>query len=84
MENNSLLDKAGIQWIINPWDELAVAERKEACILFNKARYSAAAEIFARTSAKVSQTNKAFFEAIMNLPLWKHIPNQIKDLILKC
>jgi len=51
----------------NPWDELAVSERKEACLLFNRARYSAAAEVFARTSEKVSQRNKAFFKAMREL-----------------
>ncbi len=51
----------------NPWDELAVSERREACLLFNKARYSAAAEIFAKTSVRVSQASKAFFEAMQEL-----------------
>ena len=51
----------------NPWDELAVSERKEACLLFNKARYAAAAEVFARTAEKVSQRNNAFFKAMQEL-----------------
>ncbi len=37
----------------NPWEELAVKERKEASLLFNKARYTAAAEVFSRIARKV-------------------------------
>jgi len=29
VENNTLLDKTGIQWIINPWDELALTRALE-------------------------------------------------------
>ena len=28
-ENNTALDKTGIQWIINPWDELALTRALE-------------------------------------------------------
>ncbi len=56
--------KEKMWYLDNPWDELAVSERKEACLLFNKARYSAAAEIFAKTAKRVSQRNKAFFDAM--------------------
>jgi len=51
----------------NPWDEMAVVERKEACLLFNRARYLAAAEIFSKTSERVSQVHKPFFEAMKEL-----------------
>lgn len=59
--------KERMWYLVNPWDEMAVLERREACLLFNKARYSAAAEIFARTSEKVSQGSKAFFGAMQEL-----------------
>lgn len=59
--------KEKMWYLDNPWDEMAVLERKEACLLFNKARYSAAAEVFARTSERVSQRNKAFFKAMWQL-----------------
>lgn len=59
--------KERMWYLDNPWDELAVSGRKEACLLFNKARYSAAAEVFARTAEKVSQRNKAFVEAMQEL-----------------
>ena len=59
--------KERMWYLDNPWDELAVSERKEACLLFNKARYSAAAEIFAKTAEKVSRKYKAFFEAMRDL-----------------
>jgi len=51
----------------NPWDELAVAERKEACLLFNRARYVAAANIFSKASERVSPEQKPFFEAMKTL-----------------
>lgn len=51
----------------NPWNELAMTERKEACLLFNRARYSAAAKIFSKSSEMVSQVHKAFFEAMREL-----------------
>jgi len=51
----------------NPWDEMAVVERREACLLFNRARYLAAAEIFSKTSERVSQVHRPFFEAMKEL-----------------
>lgn len=59
--------KERMWYLDNPWDELAVSERKDACLLFNKARYSAAAEIFAKTAKRVSQRNKAFFKAMQDM-----------------
>lgn len=51
----------------NPWDEIAVIERKEAALLFNKARYSSAAETFSRILEKVSENNIHFFQALKTL-----------------
>jgi CRISPR-associated protein (TIGR02710 family) len=59
--------KESMWYLDNPWDELAVSERKEARILFNRARYSAAAQIFSKTAERVSEVNKAFFEAMKEL-----------------
>ena len=51
-------------YLDNPWDEIAVLERKEAALLFNKARYSSAAEVFSRILEKVSESNRSFFQAL--------------------
>lgn len=34
----------------NPWDEIAQVEKREACILFNKARYATAVDILKNVS----------------------------------
>jgi len=49
---------------INPWDELAIAERHEAAILFGRARYTQAAEIFRRLSKRVSGGEKHLYKAL--------------------
>ena len=56
--------KEKMWYVDNPWDEIAVIERKEAALLFNKARYSSAAAAFSRISEKVSENNRPFFQAL--------------------
>lgn len=51
----------------NPWNEIAAFERKEAVILFNKARYASTAEIFGKIEGKVSEVYKPFFKALQNM-----------------
>lgn len=59
--------KESMWYLDNPWDELAVSERREACLLFNKARYSSAVEVFAQVAERVSEKNKSFFKALGDL-----------------
>jgi len=51
----------------NPWDELAIEEKKKICLLFNSGRYLAAKEVAERTINKVSQREKPFFEILKRL-----------------
>lgn len=52
---------------INPWDELAVAERHEAALLFGRARYGQAAEIFRGLSKRVSGGEKHLYKALAEI-----------------
>jgi len=51
----------------NPWDEIALAEKKEVSILFNKARYASAVEVLEKCLAKVSKSQWVFLEALKNM-----------------
>ncbi len=48
-------------------------------ILFNKLAFNNWSQLILKNQLN----QKDLFKEILNLPLWKHIPNQIKDLILK-
>lgn len=48
----------------NPWDELAMEEKKRINLLFNAGRYSLAKETAGRAKGKVSAKEKPFFEMI--------------------
>lgn len=52
---------------INPWDELAVAERHEAAFLFGRARYGQAAEIFRHLSKSVSGGEKHLYKTLAEI-----------------
>lgn len=52
---------------VNPWDELAVRERKEAGIVFNRARYRQAADLFEKIEKRVSGGMKPFYKALADL-----------------
>ncbi|MCX7974425.1 MAG: TIGR02710 family CRISPR-associated CARF protein [Candidatus Aminicenantes bacterium] len=48
----------------NPWDELAVDEKKKICLLFNSGRYLAAKEISEQAARKVSERQKSLFDMV--------------------
>jgi len=51
----------------NPWDELAVEEKKKALLLFNAGRYMAAKEAIQAALDKVSAKEKPFLRTIQRL-----------------
>ncbi|MEM2941697.1 MAG: TIGR02710 family CRISPR-associated CARF protein [Thermoproteota archaeon] len=73
-------------WFLeNPWDEIAFSEKREASILFNKARYASAAEVLERCVERVSKEKKPFFKALTEMvrgyELWdsfKHKQAKVK------
>lgn len=50
----------------NPWEELAVEERKKICLLFNSGRYQAALEVCRAAKEKVPDQQKPFFSTLGN------------------
>jgi CRISPR-associated protein (TIGR02710 family) len=52
---------------VNPWDELAVKDRGESAIIFNRARYQQAADSFSMIQQKVSGSSKPLYKALANL-----------------
>ena len=56
--------KEKMLYLDNPWNEIALMDQRKACILFNKARYSSASDVFAMIEEKVSEKYKPFFEAL--------------------
>ena len=83
-----VIDEKERMWYLdNPWDELAVSERREACLLFNKARYSSVAEVFAQVAEKVSEKNKSFFKALGDLAegydLWDKFTHKAAKMKLR-
>lgn len=59
--------KEKMYFLDNPWDQIALAEKKEVAILFNKARYASAAEVLERCISKVSKEQKPFFQALQDM-----------------
>ncbi|MBE7444589.1 MAG: TIGR02710 family CRISPR-associated protein [Planctomycetia bacterium] len=56
--------KERILLLDNPWNEIALMDQRKACILFNKARYASASEVFAEIEEKVSGNHKPLFKAL--------------------
>lgn len=54
---------------VNPWDELVVKERREAAIVFNRARYTQAADLFLSMEQRVSGSFKPLYKAFASLSL---------------
>lgn len=55
-------------WFLeNPWDAIALREKKEVSILFNKARYGSAAEVLEKCVAMVSREQQPFFKALQEM-----------------
>lgn len=56
-----------MHFLENPWDEIAQVEKREACILFNKARYATAVDIFEKCVERVSKDQKPLFKALCEM-----------------
>lgn len=50
----------------NPWNHMAVAVKKEVCLLFNKGRYASALDAMNKTIPKLSGEALKFFEYIVD------------------
>ncbi len=77
----------------NPWDEAAVWSRREACELFNRGEFSAAASLFRQIEARVSGGQKPLYRALADLaegyglwekfqyrPAWEKLKTSLKAL----
>ena len=51
----------------NPWDELAIRERKVAAQQFNRARYRSASDFFEKIERRVSGGAKPLYKALVDL-----------------
>lgn len=55
-------------WFLNnPWDDIALSERREVSILFNKARYASAADLIGKCIDKVSREQTPYFKALREM-----------------
>ncbi|ODS30933.1 MAG: CRISPR-associated protein [Candidatus Scalindua rubra] len=55
-------------WFLdNPWNEIAFMAKKKAYILFNKARYTSASEVFTEVEKKVGDNHRPFFRALKDM-----------------
>ncbi|MEW6374623.1 MAG: TIGR02710 family CRISPR-associated CARF protein, partial [Thermodesulfobacteriota bacterium] len=55
-------------WFLeNPWDEIALSGKREASILFNKARYASAAEVLEKCTERVGNEKKPFLKALVEM-----------------
>jgi CRISPR-associated protein (TIGR02710 family) len=72
--------KERMYFLDNPWNEIALAERKEISILFNKARYASAVEVTERCLLLVSKEQRPFFKALREMitgyDLWDNFRHQ--------
>lgn len=74
-------------WFLdNPWDQIALAEKKETSILFNKARYASAADVLEKCIVRVSKEQKAFFKAlhemVIGYDLWDRFKHKDAEIRL--
>jgi len=66
-------------WFLeNPWDEIAQKEKREISILFNKARYTSAAEVLEKCVAMVSKEQLPFFKAIREMVIGYELWDRFK------
>lgn len=85
-----VLDGKEKMWFLdNPWDEIALSEKKEASILFNKARYASAAEVLEKCIEKVAKEKVPFFRALVEMvrgfDLWDRFKHkEAKVRLYKC
>lgn len=73
-----LIDNAPRVWLQgNPWDEAAAGARREACDLFNRGAFDAAAQVFRQLEARVSGGQKPLYRALADLAegygLWERL-----------
>lgn len=72
--------KESIYFLDNPWNEIALAERKEISILFNKARYASAVEVIRKCLMMVSKEHQPFLKALREMitgyGLWDNFRHQ--------
>lgn len=78
-----------MHFLENPWDEIAQVEKREACILFNKARYATAADVFGKCVERVSKDQKPFFRALYEMvtgyDLWDRFKHsEARKHLFKC
>ena len=59
--------KERMRFLDNPWDEIALSERREVSILFNKSRYASAADLLGKCIEKVSREQKPYFKALQEM-----------------
>lgn len=77
----------------NPWDEAAALSRREACELFNRGAFGAAAPLFRQIEARVSGGQKPLYRALADLaegyalwerfqyrPAWEKLKAALKAL----
>jgi len=63
-----VIDGRERMWFLqNPWDEIALSEKREASILFNKARYASAAEVLEKCTERVGKDKRPFFNALVEM-----------------
>ena len=63
-----VVDGTERMWFLdNPWDNIAHAEKREASILFNKARYASAADVLEKCVRRVSRDQQPFFRALREM-----------------
>jgi len=76
-----VIDGKEKKWFLdNPWDRIAVKEKREVAILFNRARYASASQILDRCIDKVSEGQRPYLKALQDLvtgyDLWDRFKHQ--------
>jgi len=85
-----VIDGQEKMWFLeNPWDEIALSEKREASILFNKARYASAAEILEKCIERVNKDKIPFFRAMSEMikgyELWDSFKHKkAKEKLYSC
>jgi len=78
-----------MHFLDNPWNEIAQMEKREGCILFNKARYATAVDIFRKCVERVSKDQKPLFRALCEMAtgydLWDRFKHsEARKHLFKC
>jgi CRISPR-associated protein (TIGR02710 family) len=85
-----VIDGQEKMWFLeNPWDEIALSEKRQASILFNKARYASAAEILEKCIERVNKDKIPFFRAMSEMikgyELWDSFKHKkAKEKLYSC